>query len=136
MSEYKFSTEVKIRISDINYGNHVGYDRYFLLFQEARIDYLKSLGFSELDLGGPGLIITEANCKYRAELLLAEVVEVKCKTTDISSKSFTLEYKIEKDGKTCATGYTKNMAFDYEKKKPISVPHDFISAIKKFEGIS
>ena len=54
MSTFKFSMPLKVRIGDINYGNHVGHETFFSYFQEARIAYLSRFGFSEIDIGGCG----------------------------------------------------------------------------------
>ena len=35
---------LEVRISDINYGNHMGNDRALSFFQDARISFLKQLG--------------------------------------------------------------------------------------------
>ncbi len=50
-------TEIKIpvRITDVNYGNHVGNDAFVSIIHEARLQWLKQKGFSELNFGGTGL---------------------------------------------------------------------------------
>jgi acyl-CoA thioesterase FadM len=53
---YTFSTELTIRITDLNYGGHVGNDSFLSLIQEARQQYLKKLGYGELDFEGSALI--------------------------------------------------------------------------------
>lgn len=52
---FAFYTEITVSIRDINYGGHLGNDAVLGLAHEARLRYLKSLGFSELDIGGLGL---------------------------------------------------------------------------------
>jgi len=136
MSEYKFSIPVKVRIMDINYGNHVSYAYYFLYFHDARIEYFTNLGFSEMNLGGCGIIITEANCKYKKELILGDELIIKCKISNIRSKGFDMNYVIERDNVICAEGTTSILCFDYENKKAMGVPEIFLKAVKKFEEIS
>jgi acyl-CoA thioester hydrolase len=36
-----FSTKINVRISDINYGNHVGNDSFVSILHEARVQWLK-----------------------------------------------------------------------------------------------
>ncbi len=47
---YAYSTELTVRIQDINYGSHVGNDAFVSLLHEARIRYFNHLGYSETDI--------------------------------------------------------------------------------------
>ena len=131
---FAFHTEIPIRISDINYGNHVGHQNFLLFVQEARIAYLRQLGFSELDIGGYGMIMADVACRYRQELFLGDLIDVGCRVTEIKSKAFTMEYRIEKEGKACATGATTGLCFDYAAKKVVPLPEAFTAAVRAFEA--
>ena len=63
---FSFSTDVRVRVSDINYGNHLGNDALLSLVHEARLQFLQSRGFSELDIDGCGLILTDAVIVYKS----------------------------------------------------------------------
>ena len=71
-----FSTEIAIRITDINYGGHLASDAVMALIHEARVRFLRDHGFSELDAGGPGLIMRDAAIVYQSEALYGEVLSV------------------------------------------------------------
>ena len=47
MTQERFSTQLTVGIGDINYGGHVGNDRFLLFFQEARLRFLAGFGMSE-----------------------------------------------------------------------------------------
>ena len=66
--QFSFSTTIAIRISDINYGNHVGYDAVLSLIHEARVQYLASNNFTELQCGGVGLIMSDAGIEFKKEI--------------------------------------------------------------------
>ncbi len=136
MKEYKFSISIKVRIGDINYGNHVGYQNYFLFFQDARIAYLKQFEFSEFDINGYGMLVSAADCKYKQELYLGDEIHVTCRVSKLKPKMFIMEYQIERDGKMCATGSTTNVCYDYGKKQATKLPQTFVKAIKEFEGMA
>lgn len=58
--KFHFTTEIVVRVSDLNYGNHVGNDRILTLMQEARTLFYRSMGFeSEVKLEG---FIGQINC--------------------------------------------------------------------------
>ncbi len=46
--KFSFSTTIKIRITDLNYGGHVGNDVFLSLIHEARQQFLIAHGYSEL----------------------------------------------------------------------------------------
>ena len=57
---FSFSTSLPVRITDLNYGGHVGNDAILSLVHEARMQYLKSFGFSELQFDTASLIMSDA----------------------------------------------------------------------------
>lgn len=134
MNPFKFSFPITVRISDINYGNHVGYQHFFSYFQDARIAYLHQFGFSERDIAGYGMLVAEATCQYKRELFHGDHIIVQCRVSLIRKKSFIMTYQIEKEGLLCATGSTTNMCFDSKNKKVIQLPEAFITAVEFYEG--
>ena len=52
--KFLFTTEITVRASDLNYGNHVGHDTILTLMQEARVKFYNTLGYkNELNLKAP-----------------------------------------------------------------------------------
>lgn len=68
--QYSFSTEVEVRIGDINYGGHLGNDALLSLIHEARMRYFAALGYTELSLGGVGTIMADSAIVYKSEAFL------------------------------------------------------------------
>lgn len=134
MDPFKFSIPLAVRVSDLNYGNHVGYQNYFSYFQEARIAYLAQFGYSEMDIEGHGMIVGEANCKYKHELFLDDRIRIACRIKTLKSKLFVMQYQITRDGAPCADGFTKNLCYDYQGKKVVRLPEAFVIKIRAFEG--
>ena len=67
---FAFSTVITIRITDLNYGGHVGNDTFLSLIHEARQQFLMSHGYKELSFEGAELIQTDAAIEYKRELNL------------------------------------------------------------------
>jgi acyl-CoA thioester hydrolase len=134
LTAYNFYRALTVRVNDLNYGNHVGHQNFFAFFQEARVAYLNQFGYSELDLGGCGMILAEAGCKYKQALLLNDKVRVACAVVEFKSKRFTMAYQIERDQIVCAEGFTINLGFDYQSNKVVRLPEEFIRRITAFEG--
>ncbi len=99
-------------------------------FQEARVAFLAGLGgYSELDIGGPGLILPEAHVVYRAEMFLADALQIHVGVSQIKKSSFVLDYRIERDGEITAEGTTSLVAFDYAARRPVRLPQPFLEAL-------
>lgn len=62
--EFKFSTKIKVRITDINYGNHVGNDTFLSYLHEARMQYLNHFNYTELNVNGCSLIMKLFNILF------------------------------------------------------------------------
>ena len=94
---FSFTTSIPVRITDINYGGHVGNDSILSLVHEARMRFLKQLGYSELDVGGVGLIMADAAIEFRNELFYGDTVIVSLACAEFSKVSFDIYYKLEKN---------------------------------------
>jgi acyl-CoA thioesterase FadM len=84
-TNFLFKTEIPIRISDINYGGHVGNDAVLSIVHEARIQFLRNLGYSEFDIEGTGIMMTDAIIVYSSEGFYGDVLMVEVGTTDFQS---------------------------------------------------
>lgn len=134
---FKFSTELDVRISDINYGGHLGNDRYLSLFQEARLRYLKRFGYSELDIGDQtSLIMSQAHIDFKAQAFWGDRLTIFVRIAQMTAVKFRMEYVMvhgEDEAKLIASGYTELVGFDYRHQKVKKLPHKFIQEIQQFE---
>lgn len=136
MRNFRFCLPYQVRVADINYGGHVANSAVLNIFQDGRIGYLANLGpYSELDLGGYGIILPEAQVFFRAEMFLNEELEVGVCCSEVRRSSFLLEYQIERAGEVTAEGKTPVICFDYQKRKPVRIPGPFREALTAFENL-
>jgi acyl-CoA thioester hydrolase len=133
--KFAFATELPVRVSDLNYGGHVGNDSILTLMQEARTLFYRSLGFeSEVKLAGTvGQIIADAAIVYKSESFLGDVLTIQIAVADITRYGFDLYYKVSNKatGKEVAQGKTGIVCFDYEKRKVAAIPDELIQKIRK-----
>lgn len=124
---FSFSTEIPVRITDINYGGHLGNDSVLALIHEARVRFLNEQGYSELDICGVGLIQSDAVIVFRSEAFYGDVITVDVAVEDFSATGCDFFYllKNKETGKEVARAKTGITFFDYEKKKPVKVPQEF-----------
>ena len=120
-----FRTEIKVTIADINYGGHLGNDRFLTLMQEARLRWFQSLGMpNERDIAPPiGIIVVDSAIQYKAEVFHGETLTVELAADALAKKSFDLYYNLVKeDGQVAALGKTGIVCFDYQNRKVSVIP--------------
>jgi acyl-CoA thioesterase FadM len=89
-----FRIEIPIRISDINYGGHLGNDAVLSIVHEARIQFLMDLGYSELDVEGAGIMMTDAIIVYSSEGFYGDVLTVEVGTEDFQSTNCDIVFRL------------------------------------------
>ena len=63
-SSFHFTTEIPIRISDINYGGHLGNDAVLSILHEARLRMLIEHGWTEMSIEGVSIIMSDSVILY------------------------------------------------------------------------
>jgi len=134
MEGFRFVMPYDVRVADVNYGGHVSNAAVLSFFQDARIAWLQQFGYSELDIGGCGIILPEAHVQYRAEMFLGDCLQIGVRAELSGKSSFAMVYRIERDGVVTAEGTTSLVAFDYQKRKPVRLPEPFVANLQRFEA--
>ncbi len=124
---FQFSTELVIRIDDINYAGHLSNDRILSLIHEARVQFLNHFGFNELNVDGAGTIMTEAIIIYKAEAFQGETLLISVAIADINRHGCDFYYKLnnKETGKEIARAKTGMVFFDYDAGKMLATPEKF-----------
>lgn len=130
----KFSCELTVRAADLNYGNHVGNDSILTLMQEARIQFYRSIGYTnEMNFEGSiGHIVADVAVVYKAEAFLGDVLQIQLAVSDYSKYGFDMHYRLanKASGKDVAIGKTGIVFFDYDRRKVAAIPASFLDKIK------
>ncbi|MDT8441292.1 MAG: thioesterase family protein [Desulfuromonadales bacterium] len=134
MQDFRFTIPYAVRVADVNYGGHVANSAVLNFFQDARIDYLQNLGFSEMAISDDcGIILPEAQVRYLAEMFLGDQLRIGVRIGHLGRSSFVMNYRIERDGQVVAEGSTTLVAFHYGMRKPRRLPQAFRQAVAEFE---
>src|SRR2546423_10472795 len=132
---FTFSIRLTIRITDLNYGAHVGNDTFLSLLQEARQQFLIQYGYKELDFAGYGLILADAAVEYKKELNYGDEIKISVAASGFDKYGFDLYYKVEvvTTHKTILAGKAKTgmLCYDYDKKKLVSIPEEAKSKLSR-----
>ena len=132
--QFPFVTTIPVRITDLNYGAHVGNDTILSLIHEARVQYLKSLGYEELNIAGVGLIMSDVAIEFKRELFYGTFLKAHVAAGDFTRIGFELYYKLSIDTNGSETliaiAKTGMVCYDYAAKKVVAVPEE---AAKKLQ---
>ncbi len=125
-AHYPFRTELEVRVGDLNYAEHLGWDRLLGLAHQARLDLFEELGIKEMDLGDgkTGLVIVDAAVAYQGEAFLGDVLLFETCAFDSTSSSFRLAHRVRKtNDQKVALVEVGLVAFDYANRCPTSLPN-------------
>ncbi|MFZ2854129.1 MAG: thioesterase family protein [Rhodocyclaceae bacterium] len=122
-----FSTEITLYLSHMNYGGHLDNALLLTVVSEARARFFQSLGYSELDVDGVGIIVSDAALQYRSEAFHGEVMVVRMGAAEFGSKGCDLLWCMNEkaSSREVARGKTGIVFFDYATRKIAQVPAAF-----------
>lgn len=123
-----FQIALSVRVTDLNYGNHLGNDAFVGLMHQARIKMLEHHGISELNIGeNISLIQGDLVVTYKTEGHLGDEIAFVLCVDDFGSSSFDVFYKATNTtkNKVLALAKTRMVCFDYQQSKTCHVPESF-----------
>jgi acyl-CoA thioester hydrolase len=125
--DYLFSTEIEVRISDINYGGHLANDAVLSIVHEARLRFLATHNYTEKNIEGSGIIMTDASIVYKSEAFHADRLKIEIAVDDVSRLGFDLYYLLKNEAthQEVAQVKTSFTFFNYDLHKIVSTPENF-----------
>lgn len=124
-----YTIEIPVRITDLNYGNHLGNDAVLSIIHEARARFLLQYGFTELEIGGCGLIMADTAIAYKAEAFFGDTLSIELFTGELTAHSFDLLYRVTtvRSGTAIIICNVKTgmVCFDYQQRKVCPMPAGF-----------
>lgn len=124
-----FSTEIDVHISYINYGDHLGNDSFISIIHEARIRFLNSLGCTERNIEGKGIIQKNLYVDYLKQVYHGDALTVVIGIKELNKASIKLTYNLyNKESEHVLFAETLIVFFDYNKNKIVKTP-DLISEL-------
>ena len=122
-----FRMERKVGLSDINYAKHLDSVSMVKVLHEARLQFLASLGFTESNIYGLGLVVTGLTVDYRSESFANDLLVIDVGVSECNRYGFDIELKVSNEAlesEVCA-GKVGNVFFDFDRHKIAEVPAAF-----------
>jgi acyl-CoA thioesterase FadM len=130
---YLFSTVMDVRISDINYGNHLGNDSVLSFVHEARTRFFRQYGYTEMDVEGLGIIMTDSAIVYKAEGFHGDQIQIDITVGDFNKYGCDLFYLMTNKATAVEIAHVKTgiVFFDYAARKVVGLPEAFRANLLK-----
>jgi YbgC/YbaW family acyl-CoA thioester hydrolase len=122
--QWVYHTEIEVRVTDLNYGDHLANQNFLAYAQEARVRFFATYGLKELDFGGVELMQADAAITYKCEGHLGDMVHIDVAIEQTGGSSFNVFYHFTNatKGKLMAEVRTAIVCYDKEKAKAVRIP--------------
>lgn len=137
MADYKFYTEIPVRVADLDAFGHVNNAKYLSYIESARFSYMDALGLWRGEVVDASVIIADIHIAYLAPVFFRSTVRVGTRITRLGGKSMRYEHELcdASTGETLATAEAIIVAYDYQAHQTVPVPLEWRRIIAAYEGI-
>ena len=136
MSAAQFTSRIRVRYAETDQMGVVYYANYFVWFEVARTDLLRSIGltYKEMEADGYALPAVEAHCAYRQPARYDDEIDIEAVGEQLSPVRVKFTYRVTRvaDRTPLAEGHTVHASLDTTG-KPRRLPE---RALRLFEDDS
>ena len=125
---FVYQTVLSVKTTDINDGNHLAAIAIPPILQQVRMQFLKTHGYSEVNIAGIGWIMADLYVHYESESFLADQLLIRLGIETLTAHSAILVYHLhnQTQKKSMAIAKEKLIFFDYQKRKVAKTPTFFL----------
>lgn len=121
-----FTASIRFRITDHNYGGHVANNVFIEYLHEGRVQFLESLGYTEMNVEGASLIMSELAVKFTRQAFYPDCLQLEIAVANQRPTRFDLYYRgFNSEGELLVLAKTEMAAIDYSTGKPMRMPDAF-----------
>lgn len=108
LADYPFTHRIRVRFAETDAMGIVHHSRYLPYLEEARVEYLRTIGhpYDALRAEGIDMVVLEAFVRYRAPLRFDDQVDVHLELASANRTTFQMAYLLTVDGGVRATAVT------------------------------
>lgn len=126
-NQFCYSTQLTVRVTDINGANHLGNDSMISMISEARARFLYDYGVEETT--DDKVIVTDLATTYLAEAHARDELRFEVGVMDFNRYGGDIIFRVTRpaDGTLIAMAKSGFVFFDYRTKKVVVMPDFFAS---------
>jgi len=125
-----FQFDIPVRWGDMDALGHVNNIMYFRYFEQTRLGWYESLGFSALNRGDSGHLIVDNHAEYLKPLVYPAVATVTMTGHSPGRSSFISEYWLTSNDILFTRGSAKIVWVDITKGKSVPLPESIRALVE------
>ncbi len=122
--EFTFRMERSVGLSDLNYAKHLDSLSMLGLLHEARLQYLASLGFTEENIFGLGMVMTDLSVDFRSESFANDALIIDVGIGKVNRYGIDICLRVTNSALDSVVCVAKMgvVLFDFDKHQMVAVP--------------
>lgn len=122
-----------VRVTDMNYGRHLGHDALVSLLHEARIQAFAALDLPEWDMHGYPSVVADLAVQYQSEARWPDGLTIATAVPEPQGKSLTIYQRIYQldSQQVVATARINQLLIDLASGRPVDVPEQVKQALSR-----
>jgi acyl-CoA thioester hydrolase len=132
VSEWAHRHVDRVRFGDLDAMRHVNNVAFLTFFEDARIQYVRTLlGDDPITRGTFGFIFAECHVNYRAPAFFDEEIRTSVRPADLRRSSVRIEFAMHAvgDERLLAEGYGVLVGYDYDAGRAAPLPEPVRAAL-------
>ncbi|HEX4878952.1 MAG TPA: thioesterase family protein [Limnobacter sp.] len=129
---FVFETNLSVRITDINAGNHLANDSMISMISEARARFLYHFGVEEMSASRVGIIVTDLATMYKSEAHARDLLLFEVGVMDFNKYGCDIIFRVTRpaDARLIALAKSGFVFYNYNHNKVVPMP---VNVRKTFE---
>lgn len=134
--QFLFSMERCVRISDVNYAKHLDSVAMVEILHEARLQFLAELGFTEGNIFGLGMVVTDLAVDYRSESFANDLLIIDVGVSGFNRYGFDIGLQVTNRALETVVCNAKMgvVFFDFDKHQITQIPPAFKAILEQPES--
>lgn len=123
---------------EMDFYRHVNNVAYFRYFENGRLEYVRRVGWVEIEQAtGIGPILASTQARFRRALTYPDTIHVGTRLLEMKDDRFTVEHKIVSEGldDVATEGQELIVSFYYASGKKAPLPEELKKRIRELEAI-
>jgi len=132
---YESEVEIRVRYAETDRMGYCYYGNYAQFFEVARVESLRSLGFSYKKLEDSGILlpVTDYSIKYLKPAYYDDLLKIKSQIVELPAFRIKFKYQTyNQNDENINFGETTLVFVDSLKNKPVMCPKDLMHKLKPF----
>lgn len=135
--QFCFTTQLTVRITDINAGNHLANDSMISMISEARARFLFAYGIAETNKD-TGIIVTDLATTYKAEAHARDALLFEVGVMDFNKYGGDIIFRITRPADDTLIAMAKSgfVFYNYLETRVVPMPSEFEAKFPKVNRIA